>query len=248
MAVSTSPESIQRGNDVTFVLIPGAGGESSYWHLVAAELRRRGHEALAVDIPADDDSADIPEYAQAVVEAIGDRRDVTLVAQSMGGFAVPLVCQRSSVRMVVLVNAMIPAPGERPGDWWANTGQAGARREMDLRDGRDPDADFDPFVTFLHDVPEDVVQSLPAPKPQSNTPFASTWTPPPWPDVPTHALVGRDDRFFPATFQRRVAQERLQITPDEIPGGHLAALSQPTLVADRLEAYATEARPARAME
>jgi pimeloyl-ACP methyl ester carboxylesterase len=233
---------------VTFVLIPGAGGESSYWHLVAAELRRRGHEALAVDLPTDDDSAGIPDYAQAVVDAIDDRREVILVAQSMGGFAVPLVCQHASIRMVVLVNAMVPASGERPGDWWANTGQAGARREVDLRDGRDPDADFDPFVTFLHDVPEDVVQSMPPPKPQSNTPFTSTWTEPAWPDVPTHALVARDDRFFPATFQRRVLQERLQVTPDEIPGGHLVALSQPSLVVDLLESYATRAKEPQATE
>ncbi len=222
---------------MTFVLIPGAGGDSSYWHLVAAELERRGHETVAVDLPADDDSAGIPEYAQTVIDAIGDHRHVILVAQSMGGFTVPLVAARCSVRMAVLLNAMIPALGERPGDWWANTGHAQARRELDIRDGRDPDAEFDPFVVFLHDVPADVVASLPPPRPQSNTPFTSSWTAPGWPDAPTRVISGSDDRFFPATFQRRVAQQRLRITPDDVPGGHLVALSRPQLVADRLESY-----------
>ena len=224
---------------MTFVLIPGASGQGSNWHLVADELRSRGHEALPIDLPADDDNKDIPDYADVVLAVIDSRRDVTLVAQSMGAFVVPLVCDSVAVRMIVLVNAMIPAPGERPGDWWANTGHADARRQADLRDGRDPDAEFDPFVVFLHDVPQRVIASMQV-REQSNTPFASSWTPGSWPDVPTRVVTGRDDRFFPAAFQRRVAQERLGITCDEMPGGHLLALSQPTELVDRLEAYQLE--------
>lgn len=222
---------------MTYVLIPGAGGDASYWHLVVEELHRRGHDAIAVDLPAHDDRAGIPDYADAVVAAIGERTDVILVAQSMGGFTAPLVVERVPVRMVVLLNAMIPAAGESPGDWWADTGQAPARREMDLRDGRNPDAEFDPLPVFLHDVPRTVVEGMPQPRPQSNTPFTSPWTAHPWPDVQTRVLVGRDDRFFPAGFQRRVARERLGITADEMPGGHLLALSRPTELADRLESY-----------
>jgi hypothetical protein len=30
----------------TFVPVPGAGGDSFYWHLVAPRLRAAGHEAL----------------------------------------------------------------------------------------------------------------------------------------------------------------------------------------------------------
>ncbi len=58
-----------------------------------------------------------------------------------------------------------------------------------------------------------------------------------WPDVPTRFLQGRDDRFFPVEFQRRVARERLGIAPDEMAGGHLVALARPKALADRLEAY-----------
>jgi hypothetical protein len=113
--------------------------------------------ALTIDLPADDDAKDIPDYADVVIAAIDRHSDVTLVVQSMGCLYCPPVCDRVAVRMIVLINAMIPAPGERPGDWWANTRQAEARREMDLRDGRDPDAEFDPFVVFLHDVPQRVL-------------------------------------------------------------------------------------------
>ena len=34
------------------VLIPGAGGRGWVWHLVEADLRRRGYDAFAVDLPA----------------------------------------------------------------------------------------------------------------------------------------------------------------------------------------------------
>jgi len=39
---------------------------------------------------------------------------------------------------------------------------------------------------------------------------------------------------------RRVARQRLGITPDEIDGGHTPALSRPAELAERLDAYAAE--------
>lgn len=75
---------------------------------------------------------------------------------------------------------------------------------------------------------------------QSGTPFATPWPLERWPSVPTRVLQGRDDRFFPVEFQRRVVPERLGITPDEMPGGHLLALSRPEELAARLEAYRAE--------
>jgi pimeloyl-ACP methyl ester carboxylesterase len=72
---------------------------------------------------------------------------------------------------------------------------------------------------------------------QSETPFRHPLPEVSWPDVPIRVLAGRDDRFFPVEFQRRVARERLGVEVDEVPGGHLAALSYPVELADRLEAY-----------
>ena len=55
------------------VLIPGAGGRGWVWHLVEADLRRRGYDAFAVDLPADDESKGLPGYADAVVSATRER-------------------------------------------------------------------------------------------------------------------------------------------------------------------------------
>jgi pimeloyl-ACP methyl ester carboxylesterase len=226
----------------TFVLIHGAGGDSWYWHLVVPELRARGHEVVAVDLPCEDDSAGLTEYADAVVEAIGDRTDLVLVAQSMAGFTAPLVCERMPVDLMVLLAAMVPAPGESPGDWWDNTGWEQARREQNQRNGRDPGAEVDVIADFLHDVPPDVGADAMArgERRQSGTPFEKPWPLAAWPDVPTRVLICRDDRFFPAGFMRRVARERLGITPDEMDGGHVPALSRPRDLVDRLVAYRSE--------
>jgi pimeloyl-ACP methyl ester carboxylesterase len=164
------------------------------------------------------------------------------VAQSMAWFTAPLVCQRVPVDLMVLLAAMVPAPGESPGDWWDNTGWEQARREQNQRDGRDPDAEVDVIADFLHDVPPDVVADAMArgERSQSGTPFEKPWPLAAWPDVPTRVLICRDDRFFPADFMRRVARERLGITPDEMDGGHVPALSRPRDLADRLVAYRSQ--------
>jgi pimeloyl-ACP methyl ester carboxylesterase len=232
----------------TFVLIPGAGGSAWYWHLVEPELRRRGHEVISVDLPGDDAAAGLADYTDAVVTAVGDRKNLVVVGQSMGAFTAPLVCHRLPVSLLVLVNAMIPTPGETAGEWWANTGQQQARQGNDLREGRPADAEFDLLTYFFHDVPQHVVQAGEAhQRDQSDMPFGQLWPLTAWPDVPTRVLTGRDDRFFPADFQRRVAQDRLGITPELLPGGHLIALSHPGELAERLDAYWAEAEadPAR---
>ena len=69
----------------SYVLIPGAGGAAWCWHLLVAELTERGHDVVAVDLPAADDSAGLTEYADTVVDAIGDRTNVVVVASRWPG-------------------------------------------------------------------------------------------------------------------------------------------------------------------
>jgi pimeloyl-ACP methyl ester carboxylesterase len=222
----------------TYVLIHGAADSGWYWHLLEAELRNRGHDVVAPDLPCDDDSAGLAEYADVVVDAIDDRRDLVVVAQSFGGFTAPLLCDRVPVDLLVLLAGMVPSPGEPPDDWPANTGFGQARREQDERDGRAPD---DRVALFYQDVPPELVaEALRRERQQSATPGREPWPLRAWPDVPTRFLLCRDDRFFPAAFQRRVVKERLGITPDEMDGSHCVALSRPKELADRLEAYRAE--------
>jgi Alpha/beta hydrolase family len=218
----------------TFLLVPGAGGDAWFWHRLVPELERQGHTARPVVLPAGDDSAGLDRYAQAVVDAAADRPagdPLVVVAQSMGGLTAPLVCGRLPVDLLVLLNAMVPLPGETGGDWWTTTGQAAAAAEAAAANGWPDDED----AVFFHDVPAEVTAvAMGQPFEQSGTPFGEPWPLPAWPRVPTCVLAARDDRLFPLEFQRRVAAERLGLAVEEVPGGHLAALSRPAELADRL--------------
>jgi len=215
----------------TFVLIHGAGDVGWYWHLVEAELRARGHDTVAPDLPCDDDSAGLPEYTDTVVHAIGDRTDLVVVAQSFGGFTAALVCDRVPVRLLVLVAPMIPAPAEAPAVYWTATGYDRQPRERY----------DDPVALFYHDVPPELVaQARTRSRAQSEARMGEPSPLRAWPGVPTRVLICREDRLFPTGYLRRVARERLGIVPDEIDGGHTPALSRPRELAERLHGYAAE--------
>jgi pimeloyl-ACP methyl ester carboxylesterase len=223
----------------TFLLLPGAGGEASYWGPVSQLLEQAGHEAIAVDLPADHPELGLSAYADLAVSAVESRTDVVLVAQSMGGFTAPLVADRIPLRVLVLVNAMIPVPGESASAWGEAVGSEPARLAAAEAGGYS--AEFDLVETFLHDVSAEVVD--PAEMANGRDEAEIAFTEPcafaRWPDVPLHVLVGRDDRLFPADFQVRVAKERLGVTADVRPGGHLMALADAPGVAAYLLAVAT---------
>lgn len=192
----------------TFVLLPGAGGAAWYWHRVVPLLEKAGHVAIAVDFPADDPNAGLDVYAGRCITAIGTHDDVVLVAQSMGGFTAPLVCEKANVRSLVFVNAMIPKPGETAGEWWGNTKSEEARTAAARNHGYA--TDFDLATYFLHDVPPEVVEAGQAHQhDEAPIAFRQPCRFAGWPAIPIHVVAGRDDRFFPLEFQMRVAKERL---------------------------------------
>jgi pimeloyl-ACP methyl ester carboxylesterase len=223
-----------------FVLVPGAGGAAWYWHRVVPLLEAAGHTATAVDLPGDDESAGLPEYAALALAASRDHDDVVLVGQSLGGFTVPLVAQDlvgagAPPRRLVLVNAMVPAPGETPGDWWDHVGQEEARVVAAEQGGWGVDFDLDTY--FLHDVdPAVAADGERHQRPEVDAVFRSACDIAAWPDVPTQVVTGARDRFFPPALQQRVARERLGVEPHLVPGGHLVALSHPEALADVLTA------------
>ena len=179
------------------------------------------------------------EYADAVIAAIGDRTGIVLVAASMGGFTAPIVCTRRRVTLLVLVNAMIPIPGETFNRWGSNTSSGRARADYHASLGLSRAEAEDDAVIYYHDLAPDLrAEALKRTwQDQSSTPLEEPWPLASWPDVPTRVLAGRHDRMFPLDFQRRVARERLGVECHEIDGGHMLALSNPAGVADRLEAY-----------
>ena len=166
-------------------------------------LIEAGHEAIAVDLPGDDETAGLARYPNwwwtRSVHAPGlswlqGRWPGSLRRWSASALA---SCE------LVLVNAMIPDPGETARDWWAHTGALQAREEAALAGGY---RSFDLATYFLHDVdPEIVAEGERYQRAEAEVAFESVCDFTAWPATGTRVLVGADDRFFPAGLQRRVA-------------------------------------------
>jgi pimeloyl-ACP methyl ester carboxylesterase len=222
----------------TFALIHGGGDVGWYWHLVEAVLRQRGHDVVAPDLPCEDETATLLDYADTVIEAIGEKRNLVVVGQSYGGFTAALVAGRLPVDALVFVAAMVPAPGEKPADWWDNTGYRQAVEEQARRDGG-LTGSADPFIAYYHDVPRALAEeAISKERSESDAAYNSPLPLDSLPAVPTRFVLCTEDRFFPTLFMRRVVSERLGVVPDEIAAGHCVALSHPNDLGNLLDGYA----------
>ncbi len=222
----------------TFVLVHGAGDTGWYWHLAEAELRARGHDTIAPDLPCDDKTASLDDYAGAVAAAAAGRPDLVIVSQSYGAFTATLAASRLPARLLVLLAGMIPAPGESPAQWWENTGCVAAVAEQASRDGGMTGND-DPFIAYYDGVPRPLAEEAlrRGGRGESMVVWDTPWPLGAWPDVPTRFILCADDRCFPAAFMRRLARQRLGIAADELPGCHCVALSHPRELAGLLVSY-----------
>ena len=202
-------------------------GISSRRELREPRPRRRD----ARPFPVDDDTAGLPDYVDAAVG--GHRRP----RRSGAGRTVA-----GRVRRALGVRPGAGRPDGAGGGDGAASGrdrrgvvdQHRARRRPRARRVRRPGGD----VPARRAARRRGRVGRARPRPVGDACSTSPWPLAAWPDVPTRFLLCRDDRFFPADFQRRVVRERLGIVPDEMGGGHLPALAHPRELADRLLAYA----------
>jgi thioesterase domain-containing protein len=204
----------------TYVLIPGAGGEAWYWHLVVPLLEAEGHRAVAVGLPASDPEAGLDAYVSAALAAAGTLEgDVVVVGQSLGGFTAPVVAERLGAVELIFVAAMIPKPGETAGDWWSTSG---------FRDVWG-DQEMDDMEHFFHDLPPAVLEEvLERGEPEQTgrvmeDPFPLTELP----RIPTRGVAATNDRFFPVAFMDGLIRDRLGVEPEHVEAGHLPALANP---------------------
>lgn len=210
-----------------FVLIHGGGSTAWDWHLVRPLLEASGHDVIAVDLPIEDENAGLEDYVHVVAVAVGDARHTIVVGHSLGGFTAPLVCDELKADGLVYLAGMIPLPGETFTDWWSNTGHD--------RETIEPDT----LASFFNGVPEELIhQARNKGRDQQGEWMARPWPGQRHPDVPTGAILCRDDQFFPSSFMKRQVRQRLGIEPVEIPGGHYATLSNPDAVATALNDFA----------
>jgi len=224
----------------TFVLVHGVCAGGWCWEPLTQELRQRGHTVVAPDLPCDDPTAGLGDYATTVERAVGDAGDVVVVGHSTSGLVIPLVAARRPVRELVYLCALVPSPGKSQLDegfdfrgvdveeWQVDNGDG----SFSVRPGallRHIAQDADPVVA---DAAEPWFRR------QYYTPFLEPCPLDALPDVASRYILCRDDHLVRPEWSRQIARDRLGVVAEELPGSHSPMVSRPNELADALMATA----------
>lgn len=218
-----------------FVLLHGGLHHGSCWAGVTAELARRGHRAVAPELPVDDDSAGALQWAKAAIDAIERARvgaaseDIVVVAHSISGLCAPVVATLYPVHQLVFVGGLLPVPGQSfvehlalnpdaitfPAPQEQGAGPFGLTWES-VREG------------FYHDCPEPLARrAFDELRHQSFTVFTERCPIDRWPDIPSTYVLMRDDRAVGGSWARRNAVSRIGARIVELDGGHSPFFARP---------------------
>ena len=222
-----------------FLLIHGAGHGGWCWDAVSGVLRGRGYRVVAPDMPCEDVSAGLDDYARVAVAALdGSSADVVVVGHSLGGLVVPLVASRVTVRRVVFVAGIIGAPDAS----LESLAEVDADRDRPMQD-EDLEADNVGRFRFtasgarrllFHDCPPEVADAAIARLRYQRSLWTEVAHFGEWPRTEVVSVVCADDRVVNPEWADRVARERLRVEPVHLPGGHSPFLSRPAELAEVL--------------
>jgi pimeloyl-ACP methyl ester carboxylesterase len=223
-----------------FGLVHGAWHGSWCWDLVVAELRQRGHEAVAVDLPTQDPTAGAEVYADVVVRHLdpyGD--DLVLVGHSFGGLTLPLVADRRPVGRMVLVAPLLPEPGFSFDDLCTldpDTFMPGLRAGQVAHADGSTEWEAGPAIATLYpDAPPNLASwAAERLRPQQWRLTRETTPLRTWPDCPTRVIACAGDAVVNPEWLRRSVRLRLGIGAEVIAGDHSPFLTRPVELVDAL--------------
>lgn len=217
---------------VTFGLIHGGAHGAWCFEKLIAALASRGHPAVAMDLPCEDEQAGAGEYARVVTGALaGSREPVALVAHSLGGLTAPLVAAARPVQLMIFVAAHLPVPGislneqrrAEPQMMFPYRGGVAGLRDRFFNTCSPADADW----------------AMARLRRQALKPFTEVTPLRRWPPVPSAYLVCTQDHATNPDWARQAARERLGVEPVELAGSdHSPFLSRPAELADLLVSVA----------
>jgi thioesterase domain-containing protein len=235
---------------ITFGLVHGAWHGAWCWDLVAAELRRRGYRAVAVDLPCADPDAGAEAYARTVLHALDDADELVLVGHSLGGLTIPVVAQALAetgrpVRALVFVAALLPTVGASFDD--------GARDDPDrLMPGlgagqiahEDGSSSWQPpaaIALMYPDAPPELAEWAAARLRRQHWRVSQEVSPlRAWPSAPVTAIACGSDAVVNPDWVRRAARVRFGTEAVQLPGDHSPFVGRPVELVDLLVAAAEQ--------
>jgi pimeloyl-ACP methyl ester carboxylesterase len=120
LGFTTQAQQTNNKNSATIVLVHGAWSDATAWQAVIPLLKSQGHDVITVNLPGHGSDAtsfaniSLQSYADAVKNAIGDRKNVILVGHSMAGMVISEVAEEipAQIKELVYLAAYLPQNGE----------------------------------------------------------------------------------------------------------------------------------------
>jgi len=241
-----------------FCLVHGAFQGAWCWDLLIPYLEAQGHKTLAMDLPIENESATLSQFADAVIQAIPKTDDdIVLVGHSMAGTIITLVAEAVKVRQLVFLAALIPYPGISTLDQFSHHLDDDTLKsfnyqpkdlskleqfhsEPDMYEPASVGKDYSDEAVlrhfFFHDCQPDVTQwALSKSRSQQSMAYMFETNPlKALPSVERKYIVCTDDRIISPTWSRYAARKRLGVDAIELASGHCPHLSRPDLLASVL--------------
>lgn len=224
----------------SYCLIHSSGQGPAGWKLLVQELERRGHRVFTPALRLDRTDEGLVYHAETIVEAIErsglSPREVICVAHSAAGMYLPLVAERTPLRRMVFLAALVPRPGLSVMDQF--------RVDPTMLNpawvGKNPMENQVAVEFCFHDCPPERLDWALSTRVLFYAKRAMEEPCPlkAWPAVPAAYIVCTEDRAVTPAWQRKAAREWLGVEPVEIPAGHCPNVSRPEMLADVLERVA----------
>jgi len=228
----------------TAALVHGAYHGGWCWERLVPELERRGIDAVAPDLPCDDPTAGIGEYADVVERAIAGRDDVVLVGHSLGSLTIPVVASHVPVRRMIFLCSVPTGPGPAIADGlegMVTPEFVAAPRFHDAHGTEVLSNDAARSLFFADCADADALWAVAHLRPQARRPLAEPAPLTAWPDVPQSVILTTEDRVVRQEWAVPASRARLGGgEPLLLPGGHSPFLACPVLLADALAKLVTE--------
>lgn len=227
----------------TFALVHGAWHGGWCWERLVPELERRGHRAVAPDLPCEDPGATFSDYAGLVVDALaGADGDVVVVGHSVGGHTIPLVAAQRPVRRLAYVCGLLSRPGRSMIDELRAGNPPPLRSEYEAglgerdEEGRRRWADFELAWSEMYaDCDEATARAaFDRLRPQASEAYRVPCPLDSHPAVESTYVLCTDDRIVDPEWSRPAARELLGVEAGELPGSHSPFVSRPAALADLL--------------
>ncbi|MFF1258728.1 MULTISPECIES: alpha/beta fold hydrolase [unclassified Streptomyces] len=248
-ALSTAPVVANDGANAakpTVVLVHGAFADASSWNGVIERLERRGYTVMAPANPLRglySDSA----YIASVLKTI--KGPIVLAGHSYGGAIISTAAAGNpQVKSLIYINALMPDVGESGMSLSARFPSAlgTATKSLPYRTADASGTDLylkrdKVHSVFANCLPESQANLIGVTqRPVATTAFSETAKVAAWKEIPSWALIGRQDMTI-SPQQERFEAERAHSHTQEIDSCHVSLIARPDAVADLILQGATAA-------